>query len=547
MQVCIVTGGNSGVGLSTALGLAKLGYHVFIACRSQKKAMGAIEHIYQITGNPKVEYLPLNLASLESVRQCVQIFKSRNLPLHILVNNAGIFHHRGTTQEGFELIWGTNYLGHFLLTYLLLDKLQASAPSRIVMVSSDLALKPKTINWDLFTKSTQLNFLEAYNQSKFCLLILTNYLAHYLQQSKSIKQDNQIQDNQIQANQVIINAVHPGFVRSNITIGHRLSRYLGLGISPEQGAYSSLLCATSPDFALVTGKFIDPKGQEIMLPSLVENQDLGRELWERSLDWTGENQDIKSIEKQRIIYDDTDGIWGPYNLKFTPEAMAEISHHIFQKILPYPPPKTLLLQALKSLIRLQFGSIILLVIQCYKRQFYMERHLDSEAVWKICIDAGLLQVVKEHLGEDLQLWRSELWVNYPSGQLIPFWHRDIYPHLLHGTGKTINIYIALTEVMATNGFEYIPVDRVDNCRVKIIDPFSGNHFFQVPQEIEQTAIPVVLKAGEFVLFNDQLVHRSVYNRSGKVRLSLTLRVAPSTMKFLPGYTSNYQKPKRLPI
>jgi NAD(P)-dependent dehydrogenase (short-subunit alcohol dehydrogenase family) len=542
MRVCIVTGGNSGVGLYTSLGLAKLGYHVFIGCRSQQKAMRAIEHIYKVTGNPKVEYLPLNLASLESVRQCVQIFNSRNLPLHILVNNAGIFHHRGTTQEGFELIWGTNYLGHFLLTYLLLDKLQAAAPSRIIMVSSDLALKPTNINWNLFTKNTPLNFLEAYNQSKFCLLVLTNYLAQYLQRSKSINQANQIQDNQ-----VTVHAVHPGFVRSNITIGHRLSRYLGLGISPEQGAYSSLLCATSPDFALVTGKFIDPKGQEIILPTIIKNQDLGQELWEKSLDWTGENQEIQSIEKQRIIYDGIDGIWGPYALELTPEAMTEISHHIFQKVLPHPPQKTLLLQALKSLARLQFGSIMLLIVQCYKRQFYMERHLDSEAVWKICTDVGLLQVVKEHLGADLQLWRSELWVNYPSGQLIPFWHQDLYPHLLQGSGKTINIYIALTEVQATNGFEYIPIDQVSNCQVKIIDPFSGNHFFQVPQVIEKAAIPVILKAGEFVLFNDQLVHRSVYNRSGKVRLSLTLRVAPSTMKFLPGYTSNYQKPKSLPI
>ncbi|NJL91684.1 MAG: hypothetical protein HC916_19330, partial [Coleofasciculaceae cyanobacterium SM2_1_6] len=428
----------------------------------------------------------------------------------------------------------------------ILEKLQTSTPSRIVMVSSDLALKPTAINWDLFTKTTRLNFLEAYNQSKFCLLILTNYLAQYLQQAKSINQDNQVQATQIQANQanqanqVTVNAVHPGFVRSNITIGHRLSRYLGLGISPEQGAYSSLLCATSPSFASVTGKFIDPKGKEIILPDFIKNQDLGQELWERSLAWTGGNQSLESIEKQQIIYDGTDGIWGPYNLKFTPEAMAEISHHVFQKVLPYPPQKTLLLQALKSLIRLQFGSIMLLIIQCYKRQFYMERHLDSEAIWKICTDAGLLQAAKDYLGDDLQLWRSELWVNYPSGQLIPFWHRDIYPHLLQGSGKTINIYIALTEVRATNGFEYIPIDQVDNCQIKITDPFSGNHFFQVPQTIEKTAIPVVLQAGEFVLFNDQLVHRSVYNHSGKVRLSLTLRVATSMMKFLPGYTSNYQ-------
>jgi NAD(P)-dependent dehydrogenase (short-subunit alcohol dehydrogenase family) len=520
MQVCLVTGGNSGVGLMTSLGLAKLGYHVFIACRSQEKAKSAIAYIRETTGNPNIEYLPLNLASLESVRHCVKLFQDRNLPLHILVNNAGIFDGRGVTKEGFELIWGTNYLGHFLLSYLLLDKLEKSAPSRVIIVSSDLALKPTRIKWDLFVKETPLNFIESYNQSKLCLLLLTRQLAQKL-------------------TQVTVNAVHPGFVQSNITIGHRLSKYLGLGISPEKGAYSSLLCATSPEFELTTGKFLNQTGQEITLHTLAQDNDLCQELWEKSLLWTGCSQ---AVEKERINHDATDGIWGPYALNLNQDEIANICDRIFKEVLPKPPIKILFTQALKALSRLQFGSIMLMVIQCYQRQFYMERHLDSAAVLHLCQDENLLKILTAYLGDNLKLWRSELWVNYPSRQLIPFWHRDIYPNLLAGDGKTINIYIGLTEVTETNGFEYIPKSELKKCQVTITDPFSGNHFFRVPKEVEENANAVVLKPGEFILFTDQLVHRSIYNRSGKVRLSLTLRVAQPSIKILPGYTSNYQEP-----
>lgn len=524
MPVAIITGGNSGVGLMTAVGLAQLGHHVFIACRSAKKAAQAIAYIREKTDNPNIEYLPLNLASLESVRQAVQIFLDKKLPLNILVNNAGIFNGRGVTEEGFELIWGTNYLGHFLLTYLLLEKLQQSAPSRLVMVASDLALKPTRIEWDLFVKPTPFKFIECYNQSKLCLLILTQQIA---QKFPAIK----------------VNAVHPGFVQSNITIGHQLSKYLGIGISPEKGAYSSLLCATSPEFAAITGRFFGQNGEEIPLPPLAQNPNLGQELWEKSLAWTGGEQPAEPQHiSQSIALDGTDEIWGPYALNLTQEQIAHISQHILKQVLPKPPLKILLIQALKSLLRLQFGSIILLIVQCYKRQFYMERHLDSPVVMDLCKDQNLLAVLKKHLGADFHLWRSELWANYPSHQLIPFWHRDIYPNLLTGEGKSINIYIALTEVTAKNGFEYIPKSELDQCKIQVTDPFSGNHFFKIPDAVKQKAIPVVLKPGEFIVFTDQLVHRSLYNTSGKVRLSLTLRIAQKTVKILPGYSPNYHPP-----
>ncbi|NEP06877.1 MAG: SDR family NAD(P)-dependent oxidoreductase [Okeania sp. SIO2G4] len=521
-QVCIVTGGNSGVGLMTAVGLAKAGCHVFIACRSISKATKAVDYIRQISGNKNVEFLPLNLASLDSVRQFVDLFITRQLPLHILVNNAGIFNQRGTTQEGFELIWGTNYLGHFLLTYLLLEKLKSSAFSRIIMVASDLALKPKTIPWNLLVKKTPLNFLELYSVSKLCLLLLTTELARQLENTN-----------------VTVNAVHPGFVQSNITIWHSLSKYLGLGISPEKGANSTLFCAQSSQLKNISGKFFDSQNQEITLPKIATDIHLAKQLWERSLLWSG-CQNTKTNET--INYDNFSGISGPYTLKLDSQEIGQITKTIFAEILPKPPSKLLFLRLLKFLLKFKFGSAFLLLVQIWKQEFHMERHLDSPEIWKICQDEKLLAKLQEYLGEKLVLWRSELWVNYPAKQLIPLWHRDSYPKLLSGVGKTINVYIALTEVNKFNGFEFIPNAKKDrNLSVKMTDPFSGNNFFEVTEKLAENSVPVILKPGQFVMFTDELIHRSVCNTSGQVRLSLTLRVTQPSVEVLPNYNPNYQQ------
>lgn len=524
-QVCIITGGNSGIGLTTAISLAKLNYHVFIACRSATKATQAVDYIRRESNNSQVEFLPLDLSSLDSVRNFVELFLAKKLPLHILINNAGIFNKFGTTKEGFELIWGTNYLGHFLLTYLLLETIKNSAPSRIIMVASDLALRPTAINWDNLIKKTPLNFLELYAVSKLSLLLLTAELTQQLSDTK-----------------VTVNAVHPGFVQSNITFGHRLSRYLGLGVSLADGAQGVITCATSPMFAEISGKFWDRKGQEIILPDIAKNVKVAQELWERSLVWTGCNSPESKNLPLAINQDDAN-ITLPYTLALSPEKIAAITKIVLEEILPKPPIKILILNFFKSLIKLEFGSIILLIIQSFKQEFHMERHLDSPDILSLCQDANLLQKLQEHLGKDLILWRSEIWANYPSQQLIPFWHRDAYPKLLAGEGKSLNIYIALTEVNERNGFEYIPTACLpDKLSIKITDPFSGNHFFDITNEMEKQALPVILAPGEFVIFTEDLIHRSLRNTSGKIRLSLTLRVTQPGMKILSSYSPNYQKP-----
>ena len=521
-RVCIVTGGNSGVGLMSAVGLAQLGYHVFLACRCVTKAEKAVNYIRSSTGNLNVEFLPLDLASLDSVRTFVQLFQQRNLPLHLLVNNAGVFNARGITKEGFELIFGINYLGHFLLTNLLLETLRHSAPSRIIMVSSDLALRPTSLKWESFVQKTPLNFLELYALSKLCLLILTQELTRRLENTH-----------------VTVNAIHPGFVQSNITLGHRLSKYLGLGISPQQSALGLLTCATSSAWASAKGKFFDHEQNEIELPVLAQDPQVARQLWERSCLWTGLNR----YNQTKTPKHNPAGVLQPYSLAMTPTEVGSCAKIIIEEVLPQVPFNNLFSQVFKFLFKCQFGAIFLLFIQLFKQEFHMERHLDSDAVWAICQDENLRQQLKDYLGDKLLLWRSEIWVNYPSQQLIPFWHQDSYPHLLQGEGKSINVYIALTEVNEGNGFEYIPnLQLPTDVSVKMKDPFSGNRFFDLSEDLEQQAVPLVLRPGEFVLFTDQLMHRSVRNTSGQVRLALTLRVTEPGVHIVPSYSPTDNNP-----
>jgi NAD(P)-dependent dehydrogenase (short-subunit alcohol dehydrogenase family) len=131
-----VTGANSGIGRETALELASRGARVFLASRSEHKTQPVMDEIVAETGNSALEFLALDLGDLASVRACASEFLRTGEPLHGLINNAGLAGQRGMTESGFELAFGTNYVGPFLLTGLLLERLRQSAPARIVNVSS---------------------------------------------------------------------------------------------------------------------------------------------------------------------------------------------------------------------------------------------------------------------------------------------------------------------------------------------------------------------------------------------------------------------------
>lgn len=276
-KVCIVTGANSGVGLMTALGLATRGAHTFLACRSEAKARNAIEFIRQRTKIANVEYLPLDLASIESVRTCVERFKARNLSLHVLINNAGTFGGRGITYQNIDRTFAVNYLGHFVLTCLLIENMKKADASRIVMVSSDTVYKVKSIDWDLMLAATSghqilskfINTFKVYSFSKLCMLLFMTEL------------DRQLQRRNIQ--NITVNAVHPGFVQSNISLLHRFSKVLGIGINPVEGAKSSIFCAMALELQGISGRLIGSDCQEMELPELANDQKSAAELWERSL------------------------------------------------------------------------------------------------------------------------------------------------------------------------------------------------------------------------------------------------------------------------
>ena len=262
----LVTGANAGIGQATAVELATRGGRVFVANRSEERSHEVLEQL----GDSGV-YLHLDLADLSSVRACAKEFLERGELLHVLVNNAGVGGQRGFTADGFELNFGVNHLGHFLLTNLLLDRLKESSPARIVNVSSDGHYQAKGIDWDAVRKPTRtFTALPEYAVSKLCNVLFTQELAR-----------------RVEGTGLTTYAVHPGAIASQIwrrvpwPIRPVMTAFMK---SNEQGARTSVWCATAPELAGQTGRYYD--GSEEKEPSAVGTPELGRELWERSAAWT---------------------------------------------------------------------------------------------------------------------------------------------------------------------------------------------------------------------------------------------------------------------
>ena len=271
-RVFIVTGANTGIGKATARELARRGAHLFLACRSEEKTLPVIHELRLATGNDDVEFLPLDLADLESVRRAAAHFLARKLPLHVLVSNAGLAGN-GLTRDGFELTFGTNHLGHFLFTLLLVDSLKASAPARIVNVASRAHYGAKGIDWAAVRRPTaSRSGLQAYAESKLANVLFSRELARRLRGTG-----------------VTTYALHPGVVASDIwrriPWGVRGLVKLFM-ISVEEGAATTLYCATAPELAGETGQYYDSR-KETKPSKLAADDALAAELWKRSLEWTG--------------------------------------------------------------------------------------------------------------------------------------------------------------------------------------------------------------------------------------------------------------------
>ena len=270
----IITGANTGIGKITALELARQGAHVILACRSKDKTLPVIDEIRRATGNDRVEHVALDLADLASVRACAKELLGRKLPIHGLINNAGLGGHRGLTKDGFEIQFGTNHLGHYLLTRLLLDRIIESGPARIVNVSSASHYSAKKIDWDTLRQRTRsVSGMREYAVSKLSNVLFTKELARRLEGTS-----------------VTTYAVHPGVVATDVwrrVPGPLRWLMKKLMITPEEGARATLRCATAPELSGETGRYYDVGGKERRPSRLADDTALAKELWTKSAEWAG--------------------------------------------------------------------------------------------------------------------------------------------------------------------------------------------------------------------------------------------------------------------
>lgn len=197
-KICLVTGGNSGIGKATAVELAKMGATVVIVSRDKEKGETAVADIVAKSGNKNVELIQADLSSQDSIHKLAEEFKARHNKLHILINNAGVYLTKRTiTPDGFESTFAVNHLGPFLLTSLLIEILKSSAPSRIVNVSSD-AHNGAKMDFDDLQAEKRFSGWQAYGQSKLAMILFTHELAKKLEGTG-----------------VTVNSAHPGVVRTH--------------------------------------------------------------------------------------------------------------------------------------------------------------------------------------------------------------------------------------------------------------------------------------------------------------------------------------------
>lgn len=244
-KICIVTGANSGIGKETALGLAQMGARVVMVCRNAEKGKAALEEIRRESGSSQVDLLIADMSSQASVRALAEQIQQKYPRLDVLVNNAGGGAPAATlSADGIEMTLATNHLGPALLTLLLLDLLKASAPSRIVNVSSSEAQRPARLDMnDLQFERRKYGGIAAYRQSKLLMNTFTFELARRLAGTG-----------------VTANCLHPGMVATNIWSATLIGKLISAVVKPfmlnsKQGAAVSLYLATSPEVAQVSGEY----------------------------------------------------------------------------------------------------------------------------------------------------------------------------------------------------------------------------------------------------------------------------------------------------
>jgi NAD(P)-dependent dehydrogenase (short-subunit alcohol dehydrogenase family) len=233
-RIALITGANTGIGRITALVLADRGYQVMLAGRSLERTKPVLDDILKL-GKVQPIFFELQLDDLDSVRACAGAILNTGLPIHLLINNAGLALQRGQTRQGYELAFGVNHLGHFLLTQLLLDRIISSAPARIINVASRAHRMTSDIPWEHLREPTRtLTGTKEYAVSKACNILFTKELARRLT-----------------GTDVSCFSLHPGVVATDIWRAtpffmKPFVKFLPM-LTPEDGAKTTLFCIESAE------------------------------------------------------------------------------------------------------------------------------------------------------------------------------------------------------------------------------------------------------------------------------------------------------------
>jgi retinol dehydrogenase-12 len=266
-RTIVVTGCNTGIGRPTAETLARRGAKIVCANRSEEKTRPVLDAIRAAGG--QAEYLALDLGDLDSVRRAAQTLLDRDLPIDVLVNNAGQAGLHGVTRQGFEAAFGINHLGHYLFTRQLLPLLERAASPRIVNVSSRSHYRAKGIDWDAVRRPTaSVTGMPEYEVSKLANVLFTKELAR-------------------RSPGILCTSLHPGVVASDVWrqlpwgLRHVVRLFM---ITNEQGAQTTLHCVQADD--LESGAYYD-RSRPRRPSRLSDDADLQRALWSRSAEWVG--------------------------------------------------------------------------------------------------------------------------------------------------------------------------------------------------------------------------------------------------------------------
>lgn len=270
-RICLVTGATHGIGRATAEALAALGATVIVHGRDSAAVGAVCREIVRASGNAEVTGVVADFASLAAVRRLAADVVARHTRLDVLVNNAGTSaRQRRLTSDGFEWLLGVNHLAPFLLTTLLLDKLRASAPARVVTVAS-MAYRRGTLELDdLNWERRKYRGFKAYADSKLANILFTHELARRLTGSG-----------------VTANSLHPGVVATNIfnQLGFVGRLFTTLAkpflLTSAEGAKTSVYLASAPEAASVSGRFFD-RCREVPLDPVANDAAGARRLWELS-------------------------------------------------------------------------------------------------------------------------------------------------------------------------------------------------------------------------------------------------------------------------